>query len=525
MQHTNTLIISRYHDDIANPIYGAYFRGIMSQCPRTFFIDYFNLIGDLGIHEAQEEMLRLIEKENITLIFFIFVSGDPILEPRFIQRVAQERFIAMVFWDSEQFFEQIDRYYAQLADVVLLPSNDEYLYKLKALGINALCPFSLFDATKYKALPSLSKTIDVSFVGEVTKGKRQEYIRYLEENGIAIQAYGNGTKNGKVSFEKVVEIFNASKINLSFTGTYANDVYSFCSNINNRILQNKGKPIEVALCGGFVLSEYVPSLERVFEPHSIDTFQSKEELLEKIRYYLEHEEKRQEMAMCSHEYAKMHYDSLKAFELIFQHIQTHAPKAHKTLILDDIFIKIHTTFHVFYLISFLIQKKFDLAWKEVKLIARNKTFNVKDVWRYVTYEFFYAMQLYRIRQRCFALCEQLKNEAVVIYGAGAHTLYLYENIKPFKKLRITAVADANSALWGNKLHGIPIIPPHEIPHFARHVIISSFAFEEDIYKYLEHLLGQEATLHKVYDRRFSRGITSIKRIDPYQTYRDMLKFR
>lgn len=523
MQHTKALIISRYHDDIANPIYGAYFRGIMSQCPRTFFIDYFDLIGDVGIREAQNEVTKLIEKENITLVFFIFVSGDPILDPRFIQTIAQERFIAMVFWDSEQFFEQIDRYYAQLADLVLLPSNDEYLYKLQALGINALCSFSLFDSTKYKAIPDAQKTIDVSFVGEVTKGKRQEYIRYLEENGIAIAAFGNGTKNGKVSFEKVVEIFNTSKINLSFTGTYANDVYSFCSNINNRILQNKGKPIEVALCGGFVLSEYVPSLERVFEPKSIDMFETKEELLEKIRYYLEHEEERQEMAMRSHNYAKAHYDSLKAFELIFQHIASHTPKSRKTLVLDTVFLKIHTTFHLFYTITFFLQGRFGLAWETFSTLLRNKTFYVKDVLAYLKYEMINSFQRYRIKQRCKALCKQLEDQNIIIYGAGTHTFYLYNTIKAFRKLRIVAIADSNQSLWGSTVRGMPIISPEDIPNFASQVIISSFAFEEEIYTALRQSFGDRISVHKLYDRQFSSGI--VQKTDPYQNYRNTLKFR
>lgn len=524
MHHENTLIISHYHDDISNPIYGAYFKGITSQCSRTFFIDYFHLIGALGTQEAEQKVQHLVEKEKITLIFIIFVSGDPILSPWFIQKLATNRFIAMAFWDTEQFFEQIDRYYAQLADLVILACNDEYIYKLELLGIHAICPFSLFDSTKYRLLPQ-EPTIDVSFVGEVTKGKRQEYIAFLKENNINIQAFGKGTENGKVSFDKMLEIFNQSKINLSFTGTYANEIYSFGASINDHIVQNKGKPIEIALCGGFILSEFVPSIQNVFEPNSIDTFLTKEELLEKVHYYLAHDYERKAMAQKSYEYAKEYYDVEKAFSKIFKHIESLPIKVEKPLILDSIFLKIHATFHLFYAITFFLQKRFYLAWQECLIALRTKHIMWSDIFTYVKYKYNYFIQLSHIKQKCNDICIKLKNENIVIYGSGAHTLCLFHDIKRLKKLKITAIADKNTRLWGQYLKGILIIPPHKIPDYAQHVLISSFAFEEEIYNELQSHFGSSIELHKIYDKKFKKGLLSNKNTDPYQEYRDMLNYK
>lgn len=527
MNYDKALIISRYHDDLANPIYNAYIRGIQSQCNIIYFIDYFDQIGALGKKGFEQQIQGLLDKEQIDLIFFIFVSGDPILDPYFIQKIAAKRFIAMVFWDTEQFFEQIDRYYAQLADLVILPANSEYVSKLKLLNINAICPFSLFDSTKYKPQKNVSLTIDVSFVGEVTKGKRQEYIAYLEENGINIQTYGSGTKNGKVSFERVVEIFNSSKINLSFTGTYANDVYSFCSNINNRIRQNKGKPIEIALCGGFVLTEYVPGIENVFDPHDIETFLTKEELLEKVKYYLAHDEKRMAMANKSYHHARKNYDSIEGFKKIFERIRTITPKEHKPLILDDIFLKIHTTFHLFYLITFILQKRFSLALEEVSLILKNKKFIYKDAKKFLFYELAKLLQLIKIKKRCNLLFKELENKPVVIYGAGIHTMALYEKIKNIRLLNIKAIVDKNEKLFGKKLNGILIIPPEDIPKYAKNVVISSFAFENEIQKELSTIFQNNIDIHKLYNEEFTIGLTSKhhQRTDPYQAFRNILKFK
>jgi len=524
MNYDKALIISRYHDDMANPIYNAYIKGIQSQCKIIHFIDYFDQLAMLGKSGFEKQVETLLAQENISLIFFIFVSGDPILDPYFIQKIAKNRFIAMVFWDMEQFFEQIDRYYSQLADLVILPANHEYVYKLKSLNINAISSFSLFDSTKYRPLPNPIQSIDVSFVGEVTKGKRKEYIDYLKQNGINIQAYGNGTKNGKVSFDRVVEIFNTSKINLSFTGTYDNNVYTYCLNINNRIKQNKGKPIEIALCGGFVLTQHVPGIEKVFNSSDIDTFSTKEELLKKVKYYLAHDQKRNQMAKKSYIHAVKNYDSITAFKKIFITIRSITPKANKSLILDDIFIKVHTTFHIFYFLTFLFQKQWLLAFEELKLIKKYKKFIYKDVKRFLFYEIDKQIQLQKIQKKCNLLFKELDSKPIVIYGAGMHTKILYNKIKNIKSLNIKAIADKNEQLWGKKVYNITIISPDRIKEYAKDVIISSFAFEQEINKELSSIYHNQIRIHMIYNNQFTARLSS-RLIDPYQTFRDMLTLK
>lgn len=540
MNYSKALIISRYHDDLANPIYNAYIRGIQSQCGIIRFIDYFDQIGALGKRGFERQVEHLIEKEGINLIFFIFVSGDPTLDPHFIQRIAQNRFIAMVFWDTEQFFEQIDRYYAQLADLVILPANYEYEYLLNSMGVNAVCPFSLFDSSKYKPdSMSRRKTVDVSFVGEVTKGKRQEYIDYLISHGINIETYGAGTKNGKVSFERVVEIFNVSKINLSFTGTYANSVYPFGFNIHDRIKQNKGKPIEIALCGGFVLTEYVPGIERVFDKEMIDSFHTKEELLQKIRHYLEYEDEREAMASNAHLHAREHYDSIYAFASIFKTIRSITPKPAKELILDPVFCKIHSTFQLFYAIEFLYQYRFKDAWEEIKTAFRYKTFYPKDVGYFLQFRIrnsLHHLWTKFIQKKSFfsetsALLKTLKTKKIVIYGAGYHTRALFRHFPELTALNIVLIIDKDKNLHGQSIHAIPIGDPSQLSGMDCDILISSYAFEREIFQNLTrsyphdkiHMLyNGKYPLPIIYAARGSKTLFTRHRTDPYQIYRHIL---
>lgn len=75
---------------------------------------------------------------------------------------------------------------------------------------------------------------------------------------------------------------------------------------------------ETMLSGGFYLSNYIPQEEditdirRIIEKQDFVMFHDKKELIEKIHYYLEHEEERQQMIQCGRKAAleKMTYDGL-----------------------------------------------------------------------------------------------------------------------------------------------------------------------------------------------------------------------
>ena len=91
------------------------------------------------------------------------------------------------------------------------------------------------------------------------------------------------------------KIFHLSKINLNFTS----------------------KPIRTGLplrlwdilgAGGFVLTNFQSEIPEYFEVgKELDIYASEEELIEKIRYYLEHEEERQTIARNGYQKAKEQY--------------------------------------------------------------------------------------------------------------------------------------------------------------------------------------------------------------------------
>lgn len=100
-------------------------------------------------------------------------------------------------------------------------------------------------------------------------------------------------------------VFAASRINLNIS------LRSIHSGIPLRVL-------DIMACGGFVLSNWQPELVEYFEEgEEIALFGSKEECMEKIAYYLAHEEERREIAAAGKRKVQELFSYEKGLERLF----------------------------------------------------------------------------------------------------------------------------------------------------------------------------------------------------------------
>lgn len=381
MPERNVMVIS--HLWTTNTICENYCDGIKENSDNYCFVDYMDLYVQAGKKGFEKRIEGLIIEKEINYIFFILGSSDLTFDIHFIERLSKLSFIVMNFFDTEYFFDSSDKYYAQAANLVLLP---DYLSKFRyeLLNINAVCSFSLFSKSRYSCCNNLEKNIDLSFVGSLLTKNRKECIDYLIGNNIKIEPYGEGTSNGYVNFADMLNIFRTSKINLNFTSTNA-DSSLFGLNIKNRIKQCKGRPIEIALCGGFVLSEYAPGMEKMFEiGKEIDVFRTKEELLEKIDYYLVNEKERDDIARRGHERAIKDYDAKTAFARIFSNINIYA-KRDPNVHLDEDFIRNYATFRFLYIGLFLLNGKYKNAFEEFCVFLKYRKINYHSLYMHFRY--------------------------------------------------------------------------------------------------------------------------------------------
>jgi hypothetical protein len=327
-----------------------------------------------GKHFSEQYIENLVMDKKIEVIFVLFSPLDLTFDIYFLEQLSKKAILVMSFFDTEYYFEAVDRYYAQVADLVLIGGYLEYC-KYECLDINAYSCFSVHSSDHYKNNHILSKDIDVSFVGNFDRTDRMEYVNYLKAAGIKVQTYGYGSDNGFVSFEDMISIFNRSKINLSFADLINSRYYKSCviplPAINQRQMQLKGRPIEVALCGGFVLSQYSRGLEDMFSiGKEIEVFCSKEEMLQKVQFYLANIEKRTEIAENSYQRALSQYEAKIKFQIIFDKLKNLPPKKSYPLYFDDIFLRIYASYRFYYLSRYLLSGSFFLFFKELCVLMK-----------------------------------------------------------------------------------------------------------------------------------------------------------
>jgi hypothetical protein len=374
----NILILTRVTNKDGNSIYNSYTKGIVNNYPESIVIDYLDLYFNNAKKDFEAKILEIIDKEKIDLIFINFVSADFTFEINFLHYLSQKCFMMMNFYDSELFFEPLDRYYAQCADLVLLPTSSVFIENYSLLGINAISTLSLFDIKMYKNL-DIKKDIEVSFVGDLSKKSRRDFIEYIQKQGIQIEVFGKGSKNGSLSFDGMIDIFNRSKINLNFSDTSSqrtfnkdiNTDYSIVPKIVEYMTQLKGRTIEVSLCGSFTLTQNAVGIEELFSLDEIDIFNTKEELVSKILFYLEEDEQREVMALKAYNKAIKKFDATSIFKKIFQNINLQERQS-KTIFMDKDFLKNYTSYHALYLFNFLFKGKIKLFFKELQNIKFNQ---------------------------------------------------------------------------------------------------------------------------------------------------------
>lgn len=174
--------------------------------------------------------------------------------------------------------------------------------ELKRMGARNVCFVqNAYDSSLHRpiALSSSDRRdlgAPVGFIG-AAEDSRGRSVAFLADNGVGVKVWGNlwreyrDKTNGKYDVggpsqysEDYVRIICAFDINLAFLRKI------------NRDLQTT-RSVEIPACGAFMLAERTDEHETLFEEgKEAEYFDSDEELLDKVRYYLSHEDERKRIA-------------------------------------------------------------------------------------------------------------------------------------------------------------------------------------------------------------------------------------
>ncbi len=186
------------------------------------------------------------------------------------------------------------------------------------------------------------KKYDVSFVGGYHP-YRAWVFRKLRKAGIDVHVWGFGWKTGPLDMADMINVFNQSKINLNLSNNESFDL-RFVLNFSRPILETlrvvkktylslvksdaktiemvKARHFEINSCGGFQLSFYVEGLEQHYRiGEEIAIFQSTDEIIEKVKYYLKNENEREEIAKIGYKRTLEDHTLQQRFKKLFSDIE------------------------------------------------------------------------------------------------------------------------------------------------------------------------------------------------------------
>jgi spore maturation protein CgeB len=204
---------------------------------------------------------------------------------------------------------------------------------------------------------------DVTFVGQ-PHGERRRWIDALRRAGIDVQTWGSGWESGRLTHQRMIEVFNASRINLNLSKASSTSMkpaagiaHRLASRITNVFPsavktslkklsssssrlepetvmelvplsdQIKGRNFEVPGCGGFMLTGRAEDLESYYEEdREVVCFETISELIDKIHYYLSHEDARNAIAAAAYRRTLNEHTYVHRLTDIFRQLRLPVPE-------------------------------------------------------------------------------------------------------------------------------------------------------------------------------------------------------
>lgn len=319
-----------------------------------------------------EEIVREHKAKNIDLFFSYFWSE--VCEPETIEQIKSMGIKTMNWYCNGSYQFELVAQLAPYYDWCLVPEKFR-LKDYEAVGARPIYCQEAANPAIYKSY-DVPRDIDVAFVGQAY-GDRPAYIRHLVDNGIDVRVFGYGWKQlaeaddtpvtqakrllrvarklttaegwqtvrerlqhtsgiqhkpetsasaspmilpskiigGVLSDLEMIKMYSRAKINLGF---------STCGDTHQsteRIMQIRLRDFEVPMSGGFYMVEYMEELEEFFMiDKEIVCYSGPEDLADKIKYYLSHEDEREAIRQAGYERCQRDHTWQKRFERVFEQI-------------------------------------------------------------------------------------------------------------------------------------------------------------------------------------------------------------
>ena len=339
---------TKYHHGV--PEYGYTFEYLnfyetLKNMPNVEVIYFpYDREREIGAKKLNKELIDLVAREKPDLFFahmpHVQISTDTLDEVR------KHALTCGWFGDDHWIFYRASRYWAPHFNWVATtysPVIPEY----HKIGCKNVIRTQLAVNTKYfKPSKEFSpkKSYEVTFVGGGYPA-RLKLVKKILKAGIQVHAWGDNWPQGLIEEREIPALFSQSKINLDinppasgwdlkslaliFFRRKNNLILPDFGNIYNNIRQWLGgrisvlkvRTFEAMACGGFVIATDSEDLRDYYVPgKEIVTYSNNEDLINKIRYYLHHDDERKAIARAGYERTLREHTFEKRFSEIFKAI-------------------------------------------------------------------------------------------------------------------------------------------------------------------------------------------------------------
>jgi spore maturation protein CgeB len=293
--------------------------------------DFMQRAKSDGVKRMRGELVTFAAEVKPDVAFFCLFTDQ--LDVRTIEAVRAVGGCPTINWfaDDHWRFESFTRHMAPAFDLCVTTDADS-LPKYRTLpGVHVHLSQWACNRYAYRKTTNELKH-DVTFVGQ-PHGDRREVATRLRDAGFALECWGFGWPSGPIEHAEMIDVFSTSRINLNLSNSSVpTDMGARLRRLLHlhpptpRPPQIKGRNFEVPGCGGFLLTERLPHLERYFElGREVGVYDGVGELIEKIRYWLERPEERQRVADAGYRRVISEHTYDHRFAAIFEELGLAAP--------------------------------------------------------------------------------------------------------------------------------------------------------------------------------------------------------
>ena len=285
--------------------------------------DYMGEINKSGKVVMNKKLIQQVrEYKPILTIFSIYTDQFELGTVESIRTHTK----TFCFFHDDTWRVDYSRYWAKKFDFFSTPDlYGEVKYREIGLPNAIYFPFGCNEQIFRKL--DLVKKYDISFVGS-WHPYRQWLIERIRKAKFSVEVFGHGWPKGEIDQEGMVRLFNESRINLNLSNSASWDVRYLISSpsaLINRlrskknIEQMKARFFEVNGCGSFQLSYFVEGLAHCYNiEREIAVYADANDLIDKVSFYLAHEELRESIAAAGYNRTLKDHTFLQRFQHIFQ---------------------------------------------------------------------------------------------------------------------------------------------------------------------------------------------------------------